>query len=224
MKFGIFAVIAFVLMFATMSFAGPFGPADPTADVGKFSASAGYWFDRTKMSDNGKTYTESSHQYYAKGTYTFIKDWEVYGKFGLADMKLRNDDVMRSGTDNTKPFGGLGLKGVVYRNGYFSVGPFAEGNMYSSYKGLTNQWDVNAGVSAAYRFLVSKCLVTVYGGPFMSTTRADLKGSGTLKEYYDFGGFAGVSVPITQKVFASIEGQLKDKLGSSYGVSVGYKF
>jgi len=226
--------IAFVvLLIASVASAGQFGPPEPTADTGKFSVGMGYWLDRSEMRVDHDTLTAKSRQLYLQGDYTFIKDWEAYGRLGGASLKLDNDGA--DFRDRMRGYGTLGLKGVAYRYQNFAVGPFVESSLYRDHKDsidgnnvkVKDQWDLNLGVSAQYKIPVGSCDLTVYGGPFAYWNRSTLDVTGLAsedaREKNNIGGFLGVKVPIVkQKMFLTAECQFKDKIGT--GVSISYTF
>ncbi len=217
-------VIALTLVMVGTAFAGQFGPPEPLADQGKASLGVGYWLDRDKMKQDGDRLGVKSNQYSLQGSYTFLKDWEVYGRVGSADMTVYSHDTHRRFSDSGEVFGGAGVKGVVYRTGNFAVGPFVEGNLYGDHKNVVNdQWDTSLGVSAQYKVRN----VALYGGPFGYWHRAD-SGFSTgsqeeMKERHNLGVFLGMRVPVVQqKIFLTAEAQMRDKLGG--GASINYKF
>ncbi len=219
--------VLLTLIIGTTVWAGEFGPPEPQADVGKFSLGLGYWTDRTPMKDDDSL-SLRSHQYYLQGDYSFLKDWEVYGRVGGADERIYDRDLSEHFTGDTQAYGTLGLKGVMYRNGNFAVGPFLEGSWYGNDPGLTrNQWDANLGVSAQYKIPLAHKDLTLYGGPFAYIHQADneiavLPGS-EIKERSNLGGFLGLRVPlVNQKLFLTVEAQMKERIGG--GTSLNYSF
>jgi hypothetical protein len=227
---GIIAVVLITLIFVATASAGEFGPPEPLGNVGQFSLGVGTWLDRSKMSD-GDRLGDRSRQYYVQGDYTFLKDWEVYGRLGSADQRLYSHDLQQRFTDGGEVFGTIGFKGVFFRQGNFALGPFIEGSMYGDHNGVTtNQWDANAGLSAQYKIPVGSCDLTVYGGPFAYLHRANadfadstVAGSNEVSERHNFGGFLGVKVPVVkQKLFLTVEAQMRDRL--STGASISYAF
>ena len=246
MKSFIGSILA-VIVIVSVASAGEFGPPEPTAAPGKFSVGAGYWFDQSsvKLDSNHLlgTMTSKSNQYYLQGTYTFLKDWEVYGRFGGADQKIDSD--ARNFSDSAEPYGTLGFKGLAYQYKNFGIGPFVQGSWYGDHTGVMhNQWDLNLGISAQYKVPVGGCDLTVYGGPFAYLQQGDsnlhyhslyrsyaavgfplppASFQDDIKEKNNFGGFLGVKFPIVrQKVFFTAEGQLTDKV--SAGASIAYAF
>ncbi len=224
----VLAVFLITVLFAgTASAAGMFGPPEPLADPGKFSLDAGYMLDKTKMKQGDDRIGTRSNEYYLQGNYSFLKDWEVYGRLGGADMVAHSYDTQQRFGASPNIFGSLGFKGVAYRNGNFAFGPFAEGTMYGNYSGVArNQWETDVGVSAQYKIKA----VTIYGGPFGYWRQADSQlalnppiSQDDMKERSNIGGFLGMRFPIVQqKVFLTAEAQMRDRPG--IGASLSYKF
>ncbi len=138
------------------------------------------------------------------------------------------------------------MRGVLYRSGIFAIGPFIQAsyifsdyrdsssgvingvNVFQSYT-TKNMWDVNVGISAQAKYMGA----TFYVGPFFYMKRADTElqfrsatsffsDSVTYKEDTNFGGFAGVRVPVTKNIALGLEGQYTNKV--SGGASVVYSF
>jgi hypothetical protein len=225
---GIIAFVLMTLFIVSAASAGQFGPPEPMADTGKFSLGLGYWLDRTKMKLEGDhTLRERSNQYYLQGNYTFLKDWEVYGRLGAADLDLYRH---RDHSDGAEPYGTLGFKGVMYRYKNFAIGPFVDGSWYADHDHVAHdQWAVNLGVSAQYKIPVGSRDLTLYGGPFAYWSRAEsdifarwAPTGDDLKEKHNFGGFLGVKVPVVKQVFLTAEAQMKGRLGG--GASISYAF
>jgi hypothetical protein len=228
---GIVAVVVFAMtMIAGTGWAAQFGPPEPTSDPGKFSLGVGYWSDRSRMKmEGGQSASMRSNQYYLQGNYSFLKDWEVYGRAGASDLRLYDRDTARHFSDGAKVFGSVGLKGAAYRYKNFAIGPFIEGSMYADHDGVAHdQWDVNVGVTAQYKVPVGRRDLTVYGGPFAYWRRAETSVpvntfGDDMKEKHNIGGFIGVKVPVVQqKIFFTAEAQMRDRMGA--GVSLSYKF
>lgn len=152
-----------------------------------------------------------------------------------------------SGFNNgLKPFVTVGAKGIFNITPTLGVGPFLQASLYSNYKDSTagrvlgfpatqelkvkNLREIDAGV--ALQGKIGR--VIVYGGPFAYWTRADVdwtgtitgigadSDSGTYKGKNNFGGFAGVKVPVGGKLALEFEGQQKSNL--SVGASLTYSF
>jgi hypothetical protein len=214
------------------------------ADTGKFSLGVGYWFAQSEMKFYNGTLDDTpalthfparSNQYYGQGTFTLLKDWELYGRLGEADLKVSG---LREVRDSGEPNGTLGFKGVVYRHENFAIGPFMEGSCYAHHGNpFYDQWNFSLGASSQYKIPVGGRDLTVYGGPFAYwhenkaelVTNSGMTGgvpiSGQLKQeqWSNFGGFLGVKFPIVrEKVFLMVEGQTSRN--ASVGASIGYLF
>ena len=122
--------VVLVLFTIGISSAGQFGPAKPAAKEGGASIGIGYFNSESKMksSETGNLIFKSN-QVHLQGSYSFVKNWEAYGRIGVADMKERVLGLK----DGAKVFGSLGVRGLLYDDGLFSFGPFIQGNMYSTY-------------------------------------------------------------------------------------------
>jgi len=216
-----------VLLIVSAASAGVFGPPEPLSDQGKFSLDMGYWLDRTGMKQDDDHLGTKSNQYYVQGNYTFLKDWEVYGGLGAADMIVHDHDTGQHFGAGPAAFGTLGFKGVLYRNGNFAFGPFVEGSLYGDHTNVaSSQWGTNAGLSAEYKIRT----VTLYGGPFAYWGQADSRlalnppaSADDMSDRRHLGAFLGLRVPVVQdKVFLTAEAQMKDRPGS--GAAISYKF
>ncbi|MCX5803025.1 MAG: hypothetical protein NTU69_05755 [Proteobacteria bacterium] len=242
---GIIVTLIFIV-FATSVYAGQFGPLEPYAKEGSFSFGVGYFYEDTKWDsatfriagvslDTGKFRTESN-QMYLQGSYAPTKGWEVYGRLGAADMKLKIDDTDDL-KDSQKFFGTLGIKSTLYDNKTFSWGPFLQGTYRSNYKDsvsatvlgvpvkadfeFKNYYDINAGFTGQVK--VNDFII--YGGGFytyanakaeitMSLLGVSLSGSDTIKVKNPVGGFLGFSIPFTKELKFNIEGQFKDRVSA----------
>ncbi|MBI1811099.1 MAG: hypothetical protein HY035_11795 [Nitrospirae bacterium] len=258
-------VIAITAIFATgsMVYAGQFGPPEPAAKDGKVALGVGYFYSSAKLKPKNtvdfKEREANQNQTYLQLSYGIIKNWEAYLRVGGADIKVKKffDDrtITNVGPvdlkDSLKPFGTLGIKGVIYEsdNKSFGIGPFIQTSVYSSYKdewtlrelGWSDSgyakakwkkpWDINLGISAQAKIGE----VILYGGPaaFWNKAKAeeDIKnfttGSGgiastTYKEKNNIGGFAGVRVPLGKGLSLEVEGQMKSKF--SMGGALTYSF
>ena len=261
-------VIAIAAIFATgsMVYAGQFGPPEPAAKEGKVSLGVGYFYYSAKSKPKDKYMDEdlswpenksTSNQAYLQLGYGFTKNWETYLRVGGADLKIKDaiteSDFTNSGPkdfkDGLKPFGTLGIKGLLYESRSFGIGPFLQASLSSSYKdewtlnelGWSDQgyvkvkfkkpWEVNLGVG-----LQGKIGETIiYGGPVAYWTRSKVElsaanldtgntysASTTYKEKNNIGGFAGVRVPLGKGLSLEVEGQMKSKF--SMGGALTYSF
>ena len=228
---GIIAGVLTIFVLCATASAGEFGPPEPQGSAGQFSLGVGAWLDRSEMSLDGDRLTDRSAQYYLQGDYAFLEDWDVYGRIGSADQSIDSRDLGERFSGGGQGFGTLGFKGVLFRQGGFAFGPFVEGTRYQVQSDVSeNQWDVNGGFSAQYKIPLWSTYFIVYGGPFAYMHRAmanfadtAVAGSDGMSERHNFGGFFGLKVPVvSQKLFLTVEAQMRDKL--STGTSLSYAF
>jgi hypothetical protein len=217
--------------------------------VGKFSLGIGYDYDQQNFragdfNFNGTKVTLDdfslrSNQVYLQGTYSFIRNWEIYLRLGGATARSINTDFM---DNSARFFGAAGLRGIFFTKDRFSLGGFARYTQFSDWKdtvvtgsaaGVTDiynltmkhLWNVDAGLSAQYK--INDFIF--YGGPvaYWSRTTMDanltqvsggavtLQGSDSLglTEKANIGGFLGVRVPLAKKLFLTVETQYKERFG-----------
>ena len=258
-------VIVVLMLFAmgSMVYAGQFGPPEPAAKEGKASLGIGYFYSSAKYKPkdtvNFREFKGTQNQAYLQLGYGFVKNAEVYLRVGGADAKVKNaitdPDITNSGPkdfkDGLKPFGTLGVKGIIYEsdNKSFGIGPFIQASLYSSYKDewtfselgwsdsgylklkVKKPWDINLGISAQAKIGE----VILYGGPvaYWNKAKAEAEAknlttgnsdsaSTTIKEKNNVGGFAGIRIPLSKGLNLEVEGQLKSRF--SMGGALTYAF
>jgi hypothetical protein len=252
-------VAAIILILGSVAQAGQFGPAIPEVAGDGLAVGIGYSYSAETMKPQHDAYlgtadfwqktTFIQNQVYLQADYGFLKDWEVYGRVGVADLQSKEvfyftgfkDDFK----DSPQAFGTFGLKGVLFTSGAFSAGPFAQvsytggyrdsangtigGTAFSQTYKVKNLWEVTIGVTGE----IKAGDWTLYGGPFFYTKRAkvDLQFSSagtsvsdsvTYKEDSNIGGFAGIRVPVTSNIAVALEAQYTTKF--SAGASILYRF
>jgi hypothetical protein len=196
----IVAVVLLMFSFGIAS-AAEFGPPEPLAKPGKFAIGLGYSQSSEKLkAEDGTGFgsadfwqkTEFTQKaWYLQLNYGLCKNWEMFLRFGLADLEAKDAFNYNTSTENFKDtnqfFTTLGFKGVMYSNSSFSMGPFKsfsmgpilKGSYYSEYKDTSsgviggtlvtqeykarNIWDVNLALSMQTK--VSN--VTLFAGPFV---------------------------------------------------------
>jgi hypothetical protein len=195
-------VAVVLLMFSSgIASAAEFGPPEPLAKPGKLAVGIGYSVSGEKLkaedesgfgaADFWQKTTFIQRAWYLQANYGIAKNWEMFARFGLADLEAKDVFNFGTSTDNFKDtnqyFTTLGFKGVVYSNPSFSMGPFSsfsmgpilKGSYYSQYTDsssgmiggtLVSQsytakdiWDVNLALSMQTK--VSS--VTLFAGPFV---------------------------------------------------------
>jgi hypothetical protein len=192
---------ASILAWQSLAFAGNFGSPKPTTVPGGFALGVGYHHYESKwepeddsffgISDIWDEVEAKSDRVYVQGSFSFLKNWEVYARFGAADMKL--EDAF-SGLADFKgdygPYGTAGIRGLFYNGGSWGIGPFAQVNYVftdfendisevgiidgmlvhvSDKRKHENQRDISAGV-AVY---MKQGIVNFYGGPFLYWGKVD---------------------------------------------------
>ena len=250
--FGIGLVVLFLVMTGLAS-AGQFGPTEPTANPGKFSFGVGYFWEDTKFDMDflslDANFRTQSNQVYLQGSYAPVKEFEIFGRLGGADLKTKNSDLDFG--DGAKFFGTLGLKAIFWQNNNFGVGAFGQGTYrFQDYKDslsvnftdengvpsfvnldmkLKNYYDIQGGISAQF-----KCKdFIVYGGGFYYYAHAKVDFDVTVPGAFGsdtetadaktpVGGFLGVKIPFTKQMGLTLEGQYRDEF--SGGAFLSYSF
>ncbi|MBP1749711.1 MAG: putative exported protein [Deltaproteobacteria bacterium] len=190
--FGIGWLVLFLVMTGLAS-AGQFGPTEPTANPGKFSLGVGYFWEDTKWDVFDGTLRTQSHQAYLQGSFAPVKNFEIFGRLGGANLETKDTDLDLK--DDAKLFGTLGMKVMFYEYKMFGLGAFAQGTYHfqdykdsESFAGvdvingipisifetvdfkIKDYYDVQAGLSGQVK--INQCII--YGGPFVYFGRAKL--------------------------------------------------
>ena len=241
-------ISSFLLLFVSygIASAGMFGPTEPTAQPCKFSLGVGYFWDDTKWKADGDDLRTQSNMGYVQGSFAPMKNFEIFGRLGGADLKTKDTDPTFK--DDAKVFGSLGVKAIFYQDKIFGFGAFAQGTYhFQDYKdtffaGTVNGIPVNAefkvkdyyNVQAGLSAQVKVQEFIIYGGGFWYYARAKAElnvvaqgitvnvADETLKEKTPVGGFLGVKIPFTKQVSLNLEGQYRDEL--SGGAFLSYAF
>jgi hypothetical protein len=245
-------IMAVVLgMFQTTGWAGQFGPPTPITEEGRVNLGIGYSSGSTKWEPENRDWLESKieqNHAYLEGAYGLMKNVEGYLRLGVADAKAKNAflfDSLRDFEDSDKPFGTVGVKGILYSDHAFTWGPFIQGSLYSTYEDkrsgtmsgtpvtaeikIKNPWEVNLGIAVQTNIGEN----TLYGGPFLYKTRAEMEGeAGTFgigssgSTFYEekdvFGGFLGLRFLFGNGFNGGIEAQYRSR--GSVGISLGKSF
>jgi hypothetical protein len=259
----VFAVLMLFVVMGSVAYAGQFGPPEPNAREGKVSLGLGYFYSSAKLKPKNavdfKERKANQNQAYLQLSYGITKNWETYLRAGGADLKVKNffDDpaITNIGPvslkDSMKPFGALGIKGIIYEsdNKSFGIGHFVQASFYSNYKdewtlrelGWSDSgtakvkwkkpWDINLGISAQAKLSE----IILYAGPVAYWSKAKAEqdiqnltagssdtSSTTYKEKNNVGGFAGLRIPLSKGLNLEVEGQLKSRF--SMGGALTYSF
>ncbi len=177
---------------------------------------------------------------FLKAAYGVAGKWEVDVRAGAANRRAPEDFK-----DRYNFFGGVAVRGLLYDTPSLGIGPVFQANYYTkstdsvrfvdagtTWSGtvtIENQWDASLGVAA--QTTLGKFLL--YAGPSLTISRADVKHnlsgggqsidvSNKYKEKSEFGGFAGLRVPLVDRLSLEVEGQFRDEF--SAGGSLSYAF
>jgi len=182
---------------------GMFGPPQTVSrESGGLNTAIGYRYAQDSYSDQ-KDYVVRQHQIYSQASYGSSKIWEIYGRIGIADLKIL--DAFKSASvltttskdhfeENWKFFGTLGAKAFLPANRFFGVGAFVQGNYnFSNFTDditgiqggtpfvadwkVKHLWDVNFGIGFQ---ATAPCGVKLYAGPYVYYAEADVYFSGAV--------------------------------------------
>jgi len=211
-------------------FAGSlFGPPQPVSRKdGGLNTAIGYWHYEDKFKDGGD-YLLKQNQVYTHAGYGARDLWEVYGRLGIADMKLENAFSPADGLTSTSNsdlndtwnnfFGTLGGKIFYPYTRIFGVGAFVQGTYYfngfsdtvSGIRGgvpftadlkIKNMWDLNLGVGAQ----VSVADTRFYLGPYFY--HAEAEASPSPSPGLQFAGDTTIKNKSSVGAFAGIDAPL----------------
>lgn len=214
-----------VVVFLGTASAGQFGAPEPLASSGNISLGIGYFYNSDKLELGSEDYRFSQNQIYLQFSATLEKI-EFYIRGGGADFKLENAFPNGDFNDNYKLFGTMGVKGMLDINDYLGIGAFAQGSLFSTYKSqgveIKDLGEADVGLMLQGKF----DKIRVYAGPFLYWTHAKaestVSGSSGLNQSNNFGGVAGIRVPIAQGINIEIEGQYRQEF--SAGAAISYSF
>jgi len=185
-------VIAAFIMLSSASAgfaAGMFGPPQTLSKTaGGLNTAIAYQYAEDVFK-NSNDFVLRQNQIYTHAAYGRAGIWEVYGRIGVADLKI--SDAFSSGStltvttkndfaENWKFFGTLGAKAFYPINHLFGVGAFVQGTYHFSYYTDTvtgiyngtpfeadlkikNLWDVHGGIGLQATLPLN---IKLYGGPY----------------------------------------------------------
>jgi hypothetical protein len=155
------AVLIAVLLPGIIFAAGLFGPPQTVSRKdGGLNTAIGYWHYEDKLKDGGE-YVLKQNQLYSHAGYGSRDIWEIYGRLGIADLKLENafspsdslTSVSKTNMGDTwnNIFGTLGGKAFYPYNQIFGIGAFVQGTYFFNYfndntSGSRAGIPINAGV------------------------------------------------------------------------------
>lgn len=149
----------------------------------------------------------------------------LYVRLGAAGIELEGAEAagIPSDTfdDRYRPWGGVGLKGVLGTNPYVNLGYFVEGSYYARFDDqvagtsieLEKFWDATAGVALQLQYQG----IGLYAGPVAYVSRAELTiGSGSAAIASDYRGDAngvraGMKIPLGTMMYLTLDGVFGDR-------------
>ncbi len=180
----------------TSAAAGLFGPLQTVSrDAGGLNTAIGYWYHEDKIK-NGSEYIIRQNEVYSQVSYGGNSRWEIYGRIGVADLKIfdafsstnaaTNISSSSDFTENWKFFGTLGAKGFLPINKILGIGTFFQGTYYfNNFTGdaagtnagapftadlkVHNMWDVNFGIGFQATVPYG---IKLYAGPYIYYSEA----------------------------------------------------
>jgi len=192
------AIAAFLLLTLCCSAfaAGLFGPPQTLSKTaGGLNTAIAYSYAEDIFKSSSDLVVRQ-HQIYSHAAYGKADIWEVYGRLGIADLKI--SDAFHSGNalttmsrndfdENWKFFGTLGAKAFYPVNRLFGAGAFVQGTYHfsnytdcvtGSYNGtpfeadlkIKNLWDIYGGIGLQATLPWS---IKLYGGPYVYYSDAD---------------------------------------------------
>lgn len=175
---------------------GMFGPPQTVSkEAGGLNTAIGYRYHEDRFKDR-TDYIVRQNQIYSQVSYGASSAWEIYGRIGIADLKIldafKSTDILTTTTrdhfeENWKFFGTLGAKGYFPFNRIFGIGAFIQGSYnFSNYTDditgvqsgtpftadlkVKNLWDVNFGIGLQASVPGG---IKLYTGPYVYYAEAD---------------------------------------------------
>ena len=224
------------------AYAVEIGSPELTADANDIAFSLHYYYDESDWdtgSRKGNRILDQLERQGVVGKFTIglHKNLEVFARLGLEDME--SDPALNEYrfTSRGDSFVGVGMKGVVFRNDDWTVGPFIQYTGFSNQSiagniadgGVLRPLDVEvedfstleAGVSAQY----SLEKFDLFGGLYAYKTDADVSGTydgapleTDIEEDGNLGLFIGANYAISNNWLASAEAQVNSGAGIAIGI------
>jgi hypothetical protein len=243
-----------IVFISTMAFAASnFGSITPEANK-TFSVGTEYFRYSQEWSPEGDNESFKSIQNQFSANFMYNINDKIELKLGLGMADFNGEDIFEATSPFTgetvtedfegdyKPFGTIGVKGVAYQEGIFSVGPFAQFSMYSNYEKdkswsdsysdsyvdcqaslketikIKDQYDLTLGLTGQADVLKSDNMsASIYAGPYYRLARA--KGEVTDAYSADLDSYFG-SLSESYSESISVDLENKDEFGFFIGTSV----
>jgi hypothetical protein len=193
-----------ILPISTLAEAGGlFGPPQTVSrEAGGLNTAIGYTYHEDTYKNN-TDHIVRQNQVYSQVAYGNPNIWEIYGRLGIADMKIldafHSTSVLTTTAkndfeENWKFFGTMGAKGFYPVNKIFGVGAFIQGtynfsNFTDDISGVSNGspyiadlkirnlWDVNFGIG--FQATVPYGM-KIYAGPYIYYSEAKVSASSDI--------------------------------------------
>ena len=110
---------------------GMFGPPEPAGKPGNISFGFGYFTSDNRWHSNVLRHlcVDQNH-WFIDGAYTFNPQWEVFGRLGVAGVRLADGYLFR---DGNKLFGTAGLRGLIVQSERAAIGIIVQASAYDRY-------------------------------------------------------------------------------------------
>ena len=191
-KFKIFTlVVLIVLVSNTIALAaGLFGPPQTVSkEAGGINTAIGYFYSEDTFK-NDTDHILRQNSIYSQVAYGGNNIWEIYGRIGIADLKIPDafnstDTITTTAkldfTETLKLFGTLGAKGFYPISKIFGIGAYIQGtyhfsnntdSVFGTTRGIpyiaelkiNNLWDINCGMGLQVTAPLS---IKLYAGPYV---------------------------------------------------------
>lgn len=243
-----FAPLALAVL-AASAVAGEIGSPELTPEAADLTLGLGYYYAPGEWTTGSRLGDRVANDitrdgFIAKLAFGLHEDLEVVAKAGLENIGNEPGATEFDVASSSDGFFSVAAKGIVYRKGRLSAGPFVQYSEFSDYtvtgdvaQGLVlvpltatvkSLHTLEAGIAAQY--LATKC--SVFYGAYLYQAEADVHGSfnggpftATLEEDADFGAYVGVNYPLNDKWVATGELQATSDVGVAVGLNylIGHK-
>lgn len=216
--------------------AGLFGaPQTVSREAGGLNTAIGYRYHEDTYRDVAEIKIRQN-EIYSQAAYGANNIWEVYGRLGIADLKI--EDVFK---DNEKFSGTLGAKVFYPISSKWGVGAFVHGSYYfsdftdrvsrSREVRIDHLWDATFGVGLQFTL---PCGAKLYTGPYLYYSEARMSlssgirdlgyatGNYSVENQSIAGGFAGLDIPLVKGFRLNVEGQYAERLSAGAAISYTY--
>lgn len=260
--------VALLIFSGGIGYAGQFGAPEPLAKEGKVAFGIGYFYSNEKLKPSDDAFLGTADFWqkarfmqntaYLQGSYGIFKNWEVFGRLGFADLQASDTFNWNTYTDDFKDtyqvFGTLGIKGVMYSNPSFAMGPFStfsigpilKGSYYSDYQdsamgaiggtAVTMTYSAKDMWDASFALAMQTKLnsVILYAGPFAywrnikSELTVQITGTGIFTDStkYESENNVGGFAGIRVPIMKNVNFELEGQYTNSFsaGAAVVYSF